>query len=123
MTTVFDNCKVMSFGNGHNSIHIAGISPNMDYHDSTSSLGDTFFDILWIDAEGIGFYFAENRYAMLSDDGSDTCPEGIGRNDDFILWCHAYSKKGTFKSRCTIVSTQTIGGSHISGKTLGELSN
>ena len=58
----------MLLGDRHNPVHVRGNPQDMDRHNRSGSLGNSLFDLVRVDLEGLGIRVSKDRQGTGADD-------------------------------------------------------
>jgi hypothetical protein len=85
---ILDEFEVVFLAELPYPISIGATAIEMDYHNSSGTLGDSLLDETVVNLKSIDIRFYENRSETILCNGEDAGDIGIGRYDDFVTLLH-----------------------------------
>jgi hypothetical protein len=93
MRGVFDNEQFPFPGDGHDGLHIRGLSREVDRDNRPGARRNGGFDCSGVEVEGIELNVRENRHCVRLDHRGRRREERVGRDYDLVLGANARSQQ------------------------------
>lgn len=90
---IFDDKKVVRFGELQNRVHVRGEAEEMDGHDGAGLRGNRGFDFLWVNVESQGINIDKDGLGADVSNGPSGGDEAEGCGDDFLTGADLCGKK------------------------------